>query len=103
MTTSLKQLLDAASRPLSPEMRRPILGILLAEQLDTAESRKLIEEIAAGAAAIGSLLLTVRTCEGPGGLREVQFHGADDEHRRAAPRIVSNSEETTSGYSSSSR
>jgi hypothetical protein len=45
-----KQLLDAASRPMSPEMRRPILGILLAEQLDTAESRKLIEEIAAGAA-----------------------------------------------------
>ena len=45
-----KQLLDAASRPMSPEMRRPILGILLAEQLDTADSRKLIEEIAAGAA-----------------------------------------------------
>lgn len=45
-----KQLLDAASRPMSPEARRPILGILLAEQLDTAESRKLIEEIAAGAA-----------------------------------------------------
>ena len=41
-------LLDAASRPMSPEMRRPILGILLAEQLDTAESQKLIEEIAAG-------------------------------------------------------
>jgi hypothetical protein len=35
---------------MSPEMRRPILGILLAEQLDTPESRKLIEEIAAGAA-----------------------------------------------------
>jgi WD40 repeat protein len=45
-----KQLLDAASRPMSPEMRRPILGILLAEQLHTAESRKLIEEIADGAA-----------------------------------------------------
>ena len=45
-----KKLLDAASRPMSPETRRPILGILLAEQLDTAESRKLIEEIAAGAA-----------------------------------------------------
>jgi WD40 repeat protein len=45
-----KELLDAASRPMSPETRRPILGILLAEQLDTAESRKLIEEIAAGAA-----------------------------------------------------
>lgn len=45
-----KQLLDIASRPMSPEMRRPILGILLAEQLDTAKSRKLIEEIAAGAA-----------------------------------------------------
>jgi WD40 repeat protein len=45
-----KQLLDAASRPMSPEMRRPILGILLAEQLDTAESRKLIEDVAAGAA-----------------------------------------------------
>jgi WD40 repeat protein len=45
-----KQLLDAASRPMSPETRRPILGILLAEQLDTAESRKLIEEIAAGPA-----------------------------------------------------
>jgi hypothetical protein len=41
-------LLDAASRPMSPEMRRPILGILLAEQLDTAESQKLIEKIAAG-------------------------------------------------------
>ena len=45
-----KQLLDAASRPMSREMRRPILGTLLAEQLDTAESRKLIEDIAAGAA-----------------------------------------------------
>jgi WD40 repeat protein len=45
-----KQLLDAASRPISPETRRPILGILLAEQLDTAESRKLIEKIAAGPA-----------------------------------------------------
>jgi hypothetical protein len=44
-----KQLLDAASRPLSSETRRPILGILLAEQLDTPESRKLIEEMAAGA------------------------------------------------------
>jgi hypothetical protein len=45
-----KQLLDTASRPLSPKMRRPVLGILLAEQLNTAGSRKLIEEIAAGAA-----------------------------------------------------
>ena len=45
-----KQLLDTASKPMSPEMRRPILAILLAEQLDTVESRKLIEEIAAGAA-----------------------------------------------------
>ena len=45
-----KQLLDAASRPMSPETRRPILGILLAEQLNTAESRKLVEDIAAGAA-----------------------------------------------------
>jgi hypothetical protein len=45
-----QQLLDAASRPMTPEMRRPILGILLAEQLDTAESKKLIEEIASGAA-----------------------------------------------------
>jgi WD40 repeat protein len=45
-----KQLLDTASRPMSPEMRRPILGVLLAEQIDTTESRKLIEEIAAGAA-----------------------------------------------------
>jgi hypothetical protein len=34
---------------MSPETRRPILSILLAEQLDTEESRKLIEEIAAGA------------------------------------------------------
>jgi hypothetical protein len=48
--THYRQLLDAASRPMPPEMRRPILGILLAEQLDTAESRKLIEEIAAGPA-----------------------------------------------------
>jgi hypothetical protein len=45
-----EKLLDAASRPLSPEMRRPILGILLAEQLDSEESRDLIEEIAAGPA-----------------------------------------------------
>lgn len=45
-----KQLLDAASRPMTPDMRRPILAILLTEQIDTAESRELIEEIAAGAA-----------------------------------------------------
>jgi hypothetical protein len=45
-----KQLLETASRPMPPEMRRPFLGILLAEQLDTSESRKLIEDIAAGAA-----------------------------------------------------
>jgi WD40 repeat protein len=44
-----QQLLDAASRPLSPETRRPILAILLAEQLDTAESQELIEKFAAGA------------------------------------------------------
>jgi hypothetical protein len=48
--THYRQLLDAASRPMPLEMRRPILGILLAEQLDTAESRKLIEEIASGPA-----------------------------------------------------
>jgi hypothetical protein len=45
-----KQLLDTASRPMKPESRRPILGILLAEQLNTPDSRKLIEEIAAGPA-----------------------------------------------------
>jgi hypothetical protein len=45
-----KELLDAASRPMKPEMRRPILGIMLAEQLNTTESRKLLEEIATGAA-----------------------------------------------------
>lgn len=42
-----QELLDIASRPMPPEMRRPILGILLAEQLGTAESINLIEEIAA--------------------------------------------------------
>lgn len=65
-----QQLLDTASRPMSPEMRRPLLGILLAEQLDTAESRKLIEEIAAGAAGAfetqvaKSALVRIRLREG---------------------------------------
>ncbi|MGE3637383.1 MAG: WD40 repeat domain-containing protein [Pirellulales bacterium] len=48
--TYYEQLLDAASRPMLPKARRPILGILLAEQLNTEESRKLIEEFAAGPA-----------------------------------------------------
>jgi hypothetical protein len=46
-----KELLDAESRPMKPERRRPIIGILLAEQLNTEESRKLLEEIATGPAA----------------------------------------------------
>lgn len=45
-----QQLLDAAARPMSPEMRRPILAILLAEQLNTPASRELLEEVAAGPA-----------------------------------------------------
>lgn len=45
-----ESLLDSASRPMLPEARRPILGILLAEQLNTTKSRKLLEQIAAGAA-----------------------------------------------------
>lgn len=45
-----KQLLDTASRPMKPESRRPILGILLAEQLNTPDARKLIEEIGTGPA-----------------------------------------------------
>jgi WD40 repeat protein len=64
-----KRLLEAASRPMSPKARRPILAVLLAEQLDTPDSRKLIEEMAAGAAGAfetrvaKSALLRIRSKE----------------------------------------
>ena len=45
----IKLLLDEAALPMSPEMRRPIIGVLLAEQLNTEESRHFLQQMAGGA------------------------------------------------------
>jgi WD40 repeat protein len=48
--TPAKDVTAPVAAPMSPDTRRSILGILLAEKIDTVESRRILEQMAGGAA-----------------------------------------------------
>ena len=47
--TPAKDATALVAAPMSPDTRRSILGILLAEKIDTVESRRIVEQMAGGA------------------------------------------------------